>query len=290
MPRPKLDDWGYRWDSRVDWVVADPAAIGRHSWLQSGLVRLLPWRALGGAVGAGEVRALRIVTGALDARTGLPPYLERLTGLECLELPAALAPSLRSEDIPRSVRTLQLASDDESARNAVLPADQQFPHVRCLMGPVAFQPGSFPALEALWLWLGREVAMLDTIAEVRRLKALGLFRISGTAFPEKLAPLALRLRRLHLRRGKGVVSLDGVERFSRLTRLDLFDFPKLVDLAPVAKLPRLRVLELSYCKRVSLNALVRSTSLRHLSLFGLDDRRLAKATATLKKRGVRVGL
>lgn len=202
-----------------------------------------------------------------DTIATVPEWLPQCGRLKYLSLPVHLAGQLRTGLLPKSIETLNF----EGVGRAQIPDDFVHSQVRRLMSDpdaiVDFNPLSFPSLEHFHFLSDKKKRHLMKLhkANLRLITAT----VSPFSKPEDLALLfENRLKYLWLAGGL-TPTLNGLERFTQITDLQLHNLSRLESIEPVLKLDSLQDLSIGYCNRIQdLERLADLRSLKRLMFYG----------------------
>lgn len=122
--------------------------------------------------------------------------------------------------------------------------------------------------------------MLNRLPGFERLVVLSIQPCSSSMFPV-LENLPLGYLRLNNSTSQ---TLDGIERLEMLTDLWLQRWTKITDLSPLARLPSLEDLTLSYCKRITSATAILVPRLKRLSVWQCKNKALEALIPSLALR------
>jgi hypothetical protein len=216
----------------------------------------------------------------------LPEEIADFPAIEYLAIPGALAHTLESRMVPRTLRTLRITGD-ETSKEALHPK-LALPQLDFLAGfsKLAFRAAQLPNLTRIEVKLAS--AKMPAELAALPLQALGVGPLANAAGLEPFAKLPLTA--LSLRRGTAA-SLAGVEMFPNLVELNVKGMDRLTDLGPIAKLPKLRAVTVEWCARLAkVDALAQLPELRSLNMWSskVPPRAWSKLAVALAKRKVAI--
>ena len=199
----------------------------------------------------------------------LPVFLRRLPNLVYVELPAHLAKTLQTEQLPHSVRSLHVR---ENGGSASIRKSASFTNIKAVSSArvaLKFTPGNFPNIKYLSLRFDARKSMLPVLREINTLRYL---EVNPCSDEQTLIGLTKNdLTYLRLSGGK-ITSLGGIERLERLRGLWLHDLTKLSDITSLAALEDLQELTIAYCPQInSAETFLKIRNLRRLSVLGCGD-------------------
>lgn len=214
----------------------------------------------------------------------LPEIISGMTNLKALSIgPGRVLPTivteLRQGDLPESLEDLSVHNIGE--RTLVWP-DVVVPNLKTLYvgEPFRFKNEHFPRLQALSLYPQRSLNNVRQALELP-LEELNLLNVPTDEEIFRLVE-PVGLRRLGLIGGRTLTSLTGISVLPQLESLRLKNLTALGDISELAALQRLEIVNIQYCKKIigiaAVNDLPR---LRRLTLVGCGNIGLATIEAKL---------
>ena len=200
----------------------------------------------------------------------LPEIITAMTGLKALSIgPGRVLPTvvteLRQGDLPESLEDLSVHIGD---RTLVWP-DVVVPNLKSLYvgEPFRFKNEHFPRLRALSLYPQRSLNNVRQALELP-LEELNLLNVPTDEEIFRLVE-PVGLRRLGLIGGRTLTSITGISVLPQLESLRLKNLTALGDISELAALQQLEVLNIQYCKKiVGIAAVNDLPRLRRLTLVG----------------------
>jgi hypothetical protein len=263
----------------VDWMMLDDKEYACRK-LDTSTAKerhFLKWNELPDDVPIDAIISLRLITSP-DTLIALPTKLATLPKLENLSIPRLSVRMLRRGQIPTTVRLLTVSG----GRTATWPPDVPMPNVEKLTsseGLLSFDVNCFPHLEALVLKIGRNEAMVSTIAQYRSITSLRLITVAAPGIFSRVAELPLR------EFGLGASNVDSIEQIGRLEQLNevyLHTLPKLESLKGLEELPELTTVTILYCKRIKdIERVLSWAKLRRLTVVGCGNIGLSRIRGKL---------
>lgn len=210
------------------------------------------------------------VDGAIDR---LPKIITAMTNLKSLSigpgrLLSTVVTELQQGDLPESLEELSVHIND---RTLVWP-DVVVPNLQTLYvgEPFRFKNEHFPRLRALSLYPQRSLNNVRQALELP-LEELNLLNVpTGEEIFRLVEPVGLR--RLGLIGGRALTSITGISALPQLESLRLKNLTSLADISELASLQRLEILNIQYCKKIVGIAAINDLSrLRKLTLVGCGN-------------------
>lgn len=200
----------------------------------------------------------------------LPEIITAMTSLKALSIgPGRVLPTvvteLRQGDLPESLEDLAVHIGD---RTLVWP-DVVVPNLKSLYvgEPFRFKNEHFPRLHALSLYPQRSLNNVREALELP-LEELNLLNVPTDEEIFRLVE-PVGLRRLGLIGGRTLTSITGISALPQLESLRLKNLTALGDISELAALQRLEILNIQYCKKIMGIAAVNDLPrLRRLTLVG----------------------
>ncbi|MFI5932313.1 hypothetical protein [Actinoplanes sp. NPDC051494] len=228
-----------------------------------------------------RIEDLRLYAPATDPLTRLFPRVRDLGNLVRLTIgpnaDRALVAGLDEESIPPSVTTLSVFTGGSAT---TWPRGLVLPHVAGLRtdGPLMFPAGTFPGLRAVSLKPARNGQNLDAALAAPDLRELHLMTVPTGIF-DRIGHLPLTGLGLL---GGGLPALDGIETMTGLASLRLHNLRSLRSIAAITALENLEELQIRYCGGIKdIGYVARLPRLRRLQVIGCADIGLAGISDTL---------
>ncbi|MEU9509142.1 leucine-rich repeat domain-containing protein [Micromonospora sp. NPDC048170] len=227
--------------------------------------------------------ALRLYAPGTAPLTRLFARVRQFGGLRRLSIgPDAgreLVAGIDQDAIPPSVTTLGVFT---GGTPAAWPKAVVLPRVTTLRTDAAlrFTRDNFPNLRAVSLKPTASGTNLDAALSCPDLRELHLLTVPRDVFT-RIGHLPLT--GLGLLGGR-LPTLDGIEGMTSLTRLRLHNLPSLTTIAPVGHLERLEEIQIRYCRRITdVDCLARLPRLRRLQVVACGDVGLSRIGAVLDR-------